>query len=626
MTFLKPLSQALGASMRGDLTTARAALAEGNALLQSLPEAWKIFKTRLRSTWSGDVSTVNTRFSNYQAQNDEIWQLLGDFMESDKSTLGDKAAFRVASIARGLNGNNFLTYSTKTMDAGDNAFNTLMVRAKLRGRATRAAIENGGVTPESMVKAQQNFLDEITNTDGTMDLEKIRQLDPEIFSDAAEVKLTTELEGFSKSLETVMTNNPWTKPFFLFARTGVNGLAMAAKHTPGINMILDKQRAIFTANADNLAPVLKYGIQNAEQLANAKALALGRQTLGASVIFMAAQMHMNGNLRGSGPVDRQLRQTWVDAGYKRNTVKLGDVWVNYESFEPFNQIITMVSDISDHSQLMGEEWTKNKFQQLTAIVAEGLTSKSYLASVGDMVDMFSGDPKAFGRLTGGLINNQVPMSSMRNELGKLFSPHTRELNSDLWTSIRNRNQLTENGAGALPIKYDLLNGQSIKDQDFPTRMFNMFSPLQFNLDTDSKGREMLFRSQYDLRTSVLSYKGISFAENAELRSEFQRLIGEQNVEAQLDDLAKDPSMMRSIYRMEKEAQGPNSTEPENYPHYDRIQNIFDKAKKKAWTKLSQNPDVQALLREDRTEKGNAAKVKNEINKQSQLINLIEMRN
>ena len=173
MTFLKPLSQALGASMRGDLTTARAALSEGNAFLQSLPEAWKIFKTRLHSTWSGDVSTVNTRFSNYQAQQDEVWQLLGDFMESDASTLGDKAAYRLASIARGMNTNNFLTYSTKMMDAGDNAFNTLMVRAKLRGRATRAAIENGGVTPESMVKAQQNFLDEITNADGTMDLSLI---------------------------------------------------------------------------------------------------------------------------------------------------------------------------------------------------------------------------------------------------------------------------------------------------------------------------------------------------------------------------------------------------------------------------------------------------------------------
>ena len=71
---------------------------------------------------------------------------------------------------------------------------------------------------------------------------------------------------------------------------------------------------------------------------------------------------------------------------------------------------------------------------------------------------------------------------MRNEIGKLISPHTRELNSDIWTAIRNRNQLTEGGADQLPIKYDLLNGKSIKEQNFGTRMFNMFSPIQFNLD------------------------------------------------------------------------------------------------------------------------------------------------
>jgi len=594
-------------------------------LIQSLPEAWKIFKTRLNSTWSGDVSTINTRFSEYNAKNDEVWTLLGDYMESDYATLGDKAAYRIASMARGLNQNNFLTASTKLMDAGDKAFDSLMVRARLKGRATRAAIENGGVTPESLVKAQEDFLAKITNADGTMDIDKIKELDPEIFSDAAEVKLTTELEGFSASLEKVMTSFPWTKPFFLFARTGVNGLAMAAKHTPGINMILSKQRAIFTATPDNLGPVMKYGIQNAEQLANAKALALGRQTMGASVIFMAAQMHMNGNLRGSGPTDRQLRKTWTDAGYKRNTVKLGETWVNFEAFEPFNQILTLVADIGDHSQLMGEEWTKNKFQQLTAIVAEGLTSKSYLSSMQEMVNLLSGDPRSFGRLMGGLVNNTVPMASMRNELGKLFSPHLRELNSDMWTSIRNRNQLTEHGADQLPIKYDLLNGQSIKDQDFPTRMFNMFSPLQFNLD-GGPGRDLLFRSRYDLRTSVLSYKGISFAENADLRSEFQRLIGEQNLEAKLDEMAKDPTMMNSIYRMEKEAQGPNSTEPKDYPHYKRIQKMFKDAKAKAWAKLSQNPEVKVLIEEQRNKKANAAQVRNDINKQNQLIRLIEMQN
>jgi hypothetical protein len=242
-----------------------------------------------------------------------------------------------------------------------------------------------------------------------------------------------------------------------------------------------------------------------------------------------------------------------------------------------------------------------------------------------MVDMFSGDPKAFGRISGGLLNNTIPMSSMRNELGKLFSPHTRELNSDIFNAIRNRNQLTENGADQLPIKYDLLNGRSIKDSDFPTRMFNMFSPLQFSLD-GGPGRDLLFRSNYNLRQSVLSYNGISFKEDAKLRSEFQRLIGEQNLEAKLDAMSKDPTMMNSIYRMESDFARNGKAEPEDYPHFKRIRVMFDKAKKKAWAQLRTRPDVKVLIEEQRKQKADAAKTNNDVNKQNSLIRLSQMSN
>ena len=614
MAFLRPLSQATGAAMRGDTATMRVALAESNAMIQTIPEAFKIFKTRLSSYWAGDVATNSTRFSEARTRNDEVWAMLEDFTEnSGKASTGDIAAFRIANLARNMNNNKFLTYSTKVMAAGDDAFNTLMMRARLRGKAVRESIEGAGVTNQSIADAEARFLADITDDLGNIDINKLKEIDPYYKEAAQEVTLTTELDGFSKGLENTMNANPWTKPFFLFARTGINGLAMTAKHTPGINLILKKQRAIFMATPDNLGPVAKYGITNPAELANAKALSLGRQTLGMSAIFMAAQMHMNGNLRGSGPVDRQLRGTWIDAGYKRNTIKLGDTWMSYEAIEPFNQIITLVSDIADHSQLMGEQWTENKFQTVAAIVAEAATSKSYLSSLQDFVDLMSGDPKAFGRITGGLANNTVPLSSMRNEIGKLISPHTRELNSDIWTAIRNRNQLTEGGADQLPIKYDLLNGKSIKEQNFGTRMFNMFSPIQFNLD-GGPGRDLLFRSNFDLRASVLSYNGISFKTNAKLRSEFQRLIGKQNVEADLDDLAKDPSMIHSIERMELDLRsGGQANDPLKYPHNKRISRIFDKAKKKAWAQLRQNEEVKVLIQEQKEKKASAYRRAQEIN-------------
>ena len=85
--------------------------------------------------------------------------------------------------------------------------------------------------------------------------------------------------------------------------------------------------------------------------------------------------------------------------------------------------------------------------------------------------MVSGEPQGFGRTTAGLINNMVPMAGMRNELGKLINPYLKEINGDIASQIRSRNQssewLTED---KLPIKYDMLTGKPIGEWDFPTRM------------------------------------------------------------------------------------------------------------------------------------------------------------
>ena len=232
---------------------------------------------------------------------------------------------------------------------------------------------------------------------------------------------------------------------------------------------------------------------------------------------------MNGGLTGNGPADRQQRQAWIDGGYKPRTITIGGVQVGYDSFEPFNLILSTIADIGDYSQLMGEEWTEDNLQKLALVVAQGVTSKSYLAGMQQFVDLFGGSPGQAERIVGGLMNNIIPMSSMRNELGKLFNPHMKELNAGIWQSIRNRNQITEGLAiNELPTKYDLLNGQPIKDWDFPTRMFNMFSPFSINLD-QSEGRKLLFESKYDMRMSTLSSPdGLSLKDSPRLRSLFQR--------------------------------------------------------------------------------------------------------
>ena len=148
------------------------------------------------------------------------------------------------------------------------------------------------------------------------------------------------------------------------------------------------------AKPGQLTPELasKYGITSDQELINAKALQTGRLAMGAALVFMASQKWMRGEMTGNGPVDRQMRQSWLDAGYKQRTLTFGDVQVGYDTFEPFNLIMSTVADIGDASLLMGEEWTEDNLLKVALLVSQGVTSKSYLAGLQSFADLFSGKP------------------------------------------------------------------------------------------------------------------------------------------------------------------------------------------------------------------------------------------
>jgi len=597
-TFMRPMSQALGAAMTGNGQVFREALADVNGMVQAIPESFELFKRNLNAYWTGDLANVKTRFAERTAS-DENWDALKYLIEREGSQ-ADKASLFMANMARTMNDSRFLTYSTKVMAATDDAFGYILGRGRLRSKAFRQVMGELGdgnykdVSPEAIAKAENSLVDKVFDADGNL-------TDDYIKNAKAEATLTQELNGFAEGLNKVFEATPWAKPFFLFAKTGVNGLNLTAKHTPGFNFLVKEWNDINFARPDNLEAVGKYGIKTAEDLANAKAIQYGRLAMGSAVIFMAGQKFLSGGLHGNGPADRTKRQTWVDAGWRPRTIKIGDAWVSYDSFEPFNQILSIIGDIGDHQELMGEEWAEDNLQKLAVVIAQGITSKSYLAGLTQFVDLFAGQPGQLNRIASGLVNNTVPLSSLRNELGKIFTPYTRELGSDIQSSIRNRNLITEAlAANELPIKYDMLTGEPIKDYDFITRMFNAISPVNMNMDY-SPGRELLFNSGYDLRTSTYyAPDGTNLTDSPILRSLFQKAIGDQRLLVQLDKMAADEGIGRSIALMNYHRKtGQRDNEPRDYVHNKKIAKLFDRAKKRAWAKVKQDPRAQALIQEDR---------------------------
>ena len=608
-TFLRPLAQSLGAILRlpfdGNVADVRSSLAAVNGMIEAVPESFTLFRSKLNSYWKGDIKSIKTRFTEFTAADDN-WEILRRWAEdSGRATPGETAAYRIANTARQMNNSNFLTYSTKLMAATDDAFGYILGRAKMREKAMRRALElqdNGYKTPKitkDLMRAyEDDFYSQVFDAQGNI-------IDEATKFARREVTLTQELTGFAKGLNDVFSAAPLAKPFFLFARTGVNGLALTGKYTPGFNFLVKEFNDIAFANPNDLASVNKYGIFTAEELANARALQTGRLAIGSGVVFMAVQAWMRGDLNGNGPVDRQKRQLWIDGKWEPRTIKLGAVRVGYDQFEPFNLIMSTIADIGDASELMGEEWTENELGKISLVVAQAITSKSYLAGIQSFVDLFAGRPGQTGRIVSGLINNQVPLAGIRNDLGKLFTPYMREINSGVFQSIRNRNLLTENLAyNQLPIKYDMLNGRPLKDWDFMTRLYNAVSPVSLNLD-QSPGREFLFDSGYDLRTSTyFAPDSTNLTDHPYIRSKFQRALGSLNLELELNKFAKDKKMIASMEEMYSDIRAGRRAQfnARDYYHNRIIDRLFKQAKARAWASIKDDPKIAEVIEKQRLEK------------------------
>ena len=195
------------------------------------------------------------------------------------------------------------------------------------------------------------------------------------------------------------------------------------------------------------------------------------------------------------------------------------------------------------------------------------------------------------------------MSGLRNELGKLFTPYMREIGSGIDQSVRNRNLITEQlpGVRQLPIKYDMLNGNPVKDWDFLTRAYNAISPIQLNLD-QSVGRNFLFDSGYDLRMSTYyAPDGTNLTDSPRVRSEYQRFIGMQNLERDLDKLAVDPKIIASMEKMYADIKAGlrDQYDARDYYHNIIIDNLFQKARRRAWAQMQTNPEAVELMEEAR---------------------------
>ena len=620
-SYLNAINEAAGATLRrpftNDVASQKASIAKLKGMFELIPEAMEVFRKNMKASFNANIADIRTRYSEPLTRGDNNWHLFEQWTERN-GTLGDKAAFYMANVARNLNNNKLLSWSPRALAATDDTFKWLLARVRSKEIGMRQALEVAGDThtkfsPDLMKQAEDIHMKNLLDADGNINVGQDAWLEKQF----KEVTLTSELTGFSKELDTLLRDKPLVRPFYLFARTGINGLNFTYKNTPLLGALHKESIDILRHTGDDFSPLFKYGIENADDLANARNLFAGRQAVGAATVTTFAGMYMAGQLTGNGPADRKLKQSWINAGWKPNHFYIGDVGFDYTTLEPYNTIFSAIADIGDNMELMGSEWAEKRLQATAFVIGRGLTGKTYMQGLDQMLQIAQMKPGALDKAGANILNNSIPLAGMRNEFGKWVNPHMKELNSDMWTSIRNRNQASEFLAGGdqLPDKYDMLNGKPIKNWNIIGRSFNAVSPVALDIRNDTPGRRLLLDSNYDLKSTTYSYGGYSFVKSAKVRSEFQREIGSvpievgfkkfKNVEEALNHLATRDDVKESMAKMQADGKNPANwdIDPNQYPHNTLIDNIMNQARAKAFARLNQpNHPGNAALEEVKADK------------------------
>jgi hypothetical protein len=664
--YLNSINQLLGASMRagvtGDTRLMSASLAHTRGMFELIPEALRVFKTNLDANFSKPIANVKSRFTEFDRSAERKWTMYGKAVEERFSknpnqvrAQADTAAWRIANVARTLNNNKLFSWSPRVLASVDDTFRHLLGRARSKEQAFKQvydAVDSGTfkeITPELLKNAEDLHFSQYFDEFGDYSIDADRALQYQF----REATLTQDMGRFGNQLEKLFSNFPLIRPFFLFARTGVNGLKMNVKNMPLMSLILEESRVIVTGTAAKLKknPELfaKFGIETIDDLKQAQNLMAGRQAMGSTITFMAAQKYLAGELTGNGPRDRSQRAMWSDTGWQRKTMSWGGLRIGYQSLEPYDLIFSTVADIGDNMKLMGTQWAEEKFWQVSLAIAEGMTTKSYLQGLTDLVDVIQpSSTKGWGRVVGNIVNNFAPLpigASMRNDIGKVLNPYMRELNKDIVDSIRNRNLATERlgikgFTGKLPIKYDILNGKPLRNWNFIESMFNAISPISLSLKP-SAGRDLLHKSGYDLRTTVTSAPGnlpVDLSKSNVARSLFQQAIGNykdgkgRNLEQLFNEYADPelyPQIAKSMADMQAAlARGDDQIDPMSFKHNQLIKKAFTTAKEKAWASIQDHPEIIRLVKEARDLKigNNEATRKSGESLQKKATKILELKN
>ena len=139
---------------------------------------------------------------------------------------------------------------------------------------------------------------------------------------------TNELGQEGKNIQRLINKNPTSKFIFPFVRTPINIFKYTYERTPLALLSQNIRKDISAGGRRQSDALIKIGT-------------------GSSIMAIASDLSINGNITGSGPSDFKLRKKLEDSGIRFNSIKIGDTFYSYQGLEPLSTLLSLSTGMTE---------------------------------------------------------------------------------------------------------------------------------------------------------------------------------------------------------------------------------------------------------------------------------------
>lgn len=486
----RPVSQIVGATINRDWHTLNKArwshFSLDDTLQRSLNHMTLVFKKA--STDPYKVSYVMR--DDIAVMNEESLAVLKEYgrAAAEKGEDGVNALIHVFEDLEALAVDPALRLGANSMTALDGFSRSVTANAEAKARAFDELTSQGiEITPERLREVSEKIYKQMFDKNGMINDEAVEYINSEIA-----LNLDSPLvDGINNLLDRF----PVIKPHFLFPRTSANILQTFGRYSP-MGVFSREYQKLFgftgTRSIDSFSPTEIKEILDSRNIPfdnnfmnsfkAVRAEVRGKVAIGTILTSAVLARVRAGGLRGNGHFDKSRQKVRNAVGWKKKTFQgLDGGWYDYEWMGPLGDWMSTIVDVSDHMDLLSSTQQEQMFSKLAFVAAASFTNKSVLSNVEPLNDILQGNGSAAKRWLSNFSNSLLPMSSFRNEIGRVMNPAIREIKDDLGDAIRNRNNFLDivDPQGRLPEKYNFITGKKVGyPENFFVRAWNAYSPLK----------------------------------------------------------------------------------------------------------------------------------------------------